>query len=83
MMINMNDYVKVKLTELGRQELKKQHDEMNERLISRGGMPYDTFQIVRDDEGYTMFQLWKLMSHFGHMMYNGSKMPFEMDIKLD
>lgn len=83
MIINMNDYVKVKLTELGIQELKKQHDEMNEHLISRGGMPYETFQINKDEEGYTKFQLWKLMSHFGHMMHNGAKQPFEMDIKLD
>jgi len=83
MKLNMNDNVKVKLTDVGIQEMKKQHDEHNDYLITNGGEPYGVFQINKDEEGYTKFQMWKLMNTFGHMMHNGSKIPFDMDILLD
>lgn len=74
---NVNDYVKVNLTEDGIAELQKQRDEL--RAPSLKDVPL----FGKDDEGWTKFQLWDLMNCFGHMMYMGGKIPFETTILID
>lgn len=59
MIININDYIKVKFTFEGLIELKKQHDE-----VSTVSFKLPEF----DEEGYTKIQLWVFMLHFGHLM---------------
>ena len=72
---NTNLNVKVKLTEYGLTELKRQHDELNEQL---GGKLMSFKDPSTDDEGCTTFQLHDLMHRFGHMMHVGnSRLPFE------
>ncbi len=76
---NINNYVKVKLTDYGKEIYYHQFDKTNERLgkeIIKPRMP------TLDDEGYLKDQLWKIMSVFGEYISLGSKQPFDTDILL-
>jgi len=76
---NVNDHVHVKLTREGIKELRKQHKELRETFPK-----LHEFNIPRtDEEGYTRYQLWELMRTFGHIMFNGSNVPFETEIKFE
>lgn len=79
---NVNEWVKVKLTDIGLNELKRQHDELNERIRKNGGTGFDEFPYKPDKEGYYRFQLHYLMFKLGHLMKLGYSSPFEMDIIL-
>jgi hypothetical protein len=73
---NINQYVRVKLTDAGIEELKRQHEELRELVPSIG-----EFKAKETDEdGMTRFQLWVLMSQLGHMCTQTGPEPFEMDI---
>lgn len=76
MKFNVNEYVMVKLTEIGKAELRKQNDEL--RAVVKSLRPYS--EPEEDDQGYTKYQLWDLMSTFGHLMVMGCEPPFETDI---
>lgn len=78
MNFNINDSVKVKLTEIGLNEMKRQHNELNFLIPN---LPDFTPRIT-DDNGYSTFQMHDLMNRFGHMMVAGLQLPFEPDIKL-
>ncbi|QZI89418.1 hypothetical protein SIPHO063v1_p0060 [Vibrio phage PS10B.1] len=72
---NINLEVKVKLTEYGVAELKRQHDELNEQL---GGKLMTFKEPSTDDEGFSTFQLHDLMHRFGHLHHIGNnQLPFE------
>lgn len=65
---NINEKVKIKLTEMGKQILQEQGR-----------------KFTIDEEGYTTFQLWDLMSIFGEDIYMGMRLPhipFEPNIIL-
>lgn len=73
---NINHQVKVKLTEAGIAELKRQNDELN-KVFPKANLP---FSVNVDEEGYTSFQMRDLMSRLGvHMDFN-HKIPFETNI---
>lgn len=77
---NVNDYVYVKLTDVGIEELERQHKELIEHH------PNYTSPFIApktDDEGYSKFQLWDLMSRLGHLCKLGCRQPFETTIKLN
>lgn len=76
MKFNINNYVMVKLTDYGRNELQRQHDELVKTTGYKGAyQPPKT-----DSDGYSKFQLWDLMATFGHMIFNGCNPPFETEI---
>lgn len=64
MLYNINNYVKVKLTNNGRLILKEQNINPSE------------------EDGWTKFQLWDLMSIFGPYLCNGCDLFFETNIEL-
>ncbi len=67
MNINLNEYVKVKLTKYG--EL------MYDNYMSSKKYP---ISLRFDEQGYSKFQLWDLMNIFGSVMYLGNpNVPFE------
>lgn len=79
---NVNSYVKVKLTEIGKQELIRQNRELEEQIYQSSGKRL-TFNLPKTGEdGYHIFQLWDLMRRFGHLMMIGMETPFETDIML-
>lgn len=78
--INLNDKVKVKLTDYGIMLLKKRHDELNKKIKDSGGKG-NTFELILDENGYYETQLWILMNTFGdNCGINPKGMPFETDI---
>lgn len=80
---NINDYVKVKLTEKGKYIYYHQHDELNEEILKWGGRLLNPIELKYDDEGYVEFQMWDLMEIFGRHLCIGCDIPFETTIKLE
>lgn len=78
MKININDNVRVKLTDTGREVLKKNHNLLNKRTGAH--LPY--LPPIEDADGWSTWQLWSLMRDFGPHIYNGCRIPFETEIKI-
>ena len=77
---NVNYYIHVKLTDVGKKELKRQYDELNNKFKSILG-PYNPPK--EDNDGWSKFQMHSLMHKFGHMMVLGCLPPFETEIKFE
>lgn len=81
--VNINNTVKVKLTDYGISILKKQHDDLNKMILSNGGMGVGEFELRLDGDGYYSTQLWTLMNRFGHVMRMSDELPFYIDIIIE
>ena len=81
---NINEYVKVKLTEEGVKILKAQYEETLKQMNPQSRKAMGPFKKPKvDSEGYSEFQLWELMKYFGNYMYIGNmNIPFDMNIKI-
>jgi hypothetical protein len=80
---NINEYVKVRLTDHGREIHRQSYDRLMEKL--RLNYDYKPFRYTppeEDDEGYSEWQLWVLMQEFGPHVYNGCKPCFETMIRV-
>jgi hypothetical protein len=73
--INMNDVVSVRLTDVGRKELQKQHDAL--RAIAPHLPPK---KEIKEVDGWSRWQIHELMRRLGHLLSLGSEPPFELDI---
>lgn len=80
---NINNYVKVKLTEKGKYIYYHQFDDMNEEILKMGGKPLNPIELKYDDEGYVELQMLHFMEIFGKHLYNGCDIPFYTTIKLE
>ncbi|WEZ09567.1 hypothetical protein P5663_06900 [Priestia flexa] len=78
--VNFNEIVKVRLTKFGIDILKSRHMELNNLIQKRGGKGLEEFKLKIDDDGYSSFQIWELMSTFGEYMYMSSELPFKADM---
>lgn len=67
MIVNVNDYVRVKLTAEGRRI----------SLARQRHLP------AEDDAGWSRWQLWDLMHVFGERCFNGCNIPFETSIDVE
>ena len=77
---NINNHVYVKLTDSGLDTLRQNHDKLNE--FAKGVL--GEFKPPEEDEdGWSKWQLWCLMSELGHECRNGGKVPFETGIRID
>ena len=73
--LNVNSYVRIKLTPYGIKKIKMEH---GEEYYLHCILPYI------DKEGYCKMQLWEVMSEFGDDLYNGAiNLPFEHNIQID
>lgn len=76
---NVNDWVMVKLTDVGIAELERGNREWAEMHPK-----FRKFELPKTDiDGYSKWQLHYLMSRFGHLMAVGLPPPFETTIRLD
>lgn len=80
MKINLNDQVKVRLNEKGRQILKNTHDRLNK---DSNGFLGEYKPEAEDENGYTKFTLWVLMNEFGEHLTHGFDAPFDTNIVLE
>jgi hypothetical protein len=78
MEFNINNTVYVRLTQVGKNELIKQHAELKVSFPKL----HDHTPKIEDDEGWSKWQMWDLMNRFGHLMSLGFTLPFETDIKI-
>lgn len=75
MKFNISNYVRVRLTDHGRQIHKQ-----NTEAYGLGGVYYRP--PVEDDQGWSKWQLWDLMSVFGHSISLGCELPFDTTIEI-
>ena len=78
MKFNINNYVKVRLTDRGKQALKDNHYKVFAGVLDR--FPYR--EPVEDEDGMVKFQMWDLMQRLGPLCRLGSRCPFETEIEL-
>jgi hypothetical protein len=79
MKFNINHDVRVKLSYSGREALRRQHEELKRTFPK---LP-DFKEKATDDEGYTKFQMWDLMSTLGSLCTLGKPSPFDTEILID
>ena len=79
MIFNINDNVKVKLTQHGKDVLKEKH----RRFWADVGKQMAWYTPPEEDsEGWSEWQLWQLMGELGDELHMGCKMPFETEIEI-
>lgn len=77
MPLNLNDKVRVRLTDIGREIHRRQFDEFKQRFPAFG---YDYSPPKEDADGWSEWQLWDLMGTFGNYISLGCNVPFETTI---
>lgn len=79
--INLNDTVRVRLTERGRRLLHEQRNALfagaSEQIKAR------LIPLEEDSDGRSEWTLWELMHEFGRHMYNGADLVVETTIELE
>lgn len=63
--INLNEIVKFRLTDLGKDIFYHQYDSVNETIVNYGGKPIKPEMPKVDSDGFTEMQLWEFMKVFG------------------
>lgn len=76
MKFNVNNWVKVKLTDRGFDILRLQHEVLRLSVPSIG--EFRSPEV--DSDGYSKFQLWCFMQDFGPHVGLGIEMPFDSEI---
>jgi hypothetical protein len=79
MRFNINDNVRVRLTDEGRAIHRKIWDDLRAEHPLVG--PYTPPK--EDADGFTRWQLWRLMQDFGPAIRMGFRPPFEPDIEVE
>ncbi len=69
--INLNEVVKFKLTDLGKDIFYHRYDKVNEWIRKRGGIPIQSFMPKVDEDGYTKMQLWGFIELYGEYIGMG------------
>ena len=76
---NINNYVRVRLTETGINTLRDNHDALNGFAH---GVLGDFAPPKEDKGGWSRWQLWELMHQLGPSCMNGFNVPFETTIQI-
>ena len=76
--INVNDYVRVRLNDLGR----KHHREDFLRWTAQLPKKPEYRAPQEDADGWSKWQLWSLMELFGPIISLGAQMPFDSCIQV-
>ena len=63
--INLNDTVRFKLTDFGKDIYYHQFDELNEELKTKGISPFKPEMPKVDADGFTSMQLWCFIELYG------------------
>lgn len=79
MKFNLNHFVRVQLSPVGREILRRNYDDLN--CLARGSLaPYKPPK--EDDNGWSTWQLWHLMGTFGEHIKFGRNIPFASEIEI-
>lgn len=77
---NVNHYVRVKLTDYGRECLRKNHEQLYQGW--KGTRP-EYHPPNEDVDGWSRWQLWSLMADLGPHISLGMNPPFEATIQIE
>ena len=79
---NVNDFVRVKLTDVGRKAHRAWHDRLFAHLPKEKRDEW--YRAPEEDEdGWSRWQMWNLMQEVGWACSLSDKPPFETDIILE
>lgn len=78
MLFNLNEYVRVKLTQRGRNIHRQQWHAVMDGLRTK----YEYHDPDEDKDGWSKWQGWDLMQTFGPHMGMGVDLPFELTIEI-
>ena len=78
MKFNVNDKVRVRLTDRGRTIHRNAYESLRRDVPSLS--PYRP--PTEDQDGWSDWQLWYLMREFGASMFNGCEVPFQTTIDI-
>jgi len=73
---NLNNNVKVKLTNIGIERLVNIHNSLNEVVKKSNGIGIGEWKSPVDKDGYYTTQLWSLIHDFGDMIGVTLESPF-------
>lgn len=85
MLFNINENVKVKLTDVGVEILKKQHEEFKRRMTEadpNANIKDFDLNDYLDEDGYFVTSMYTLMEQFGEYMNTSSNLPFKSNIEI-
>ena len=78
--LNINSYVRIKITSFGIEKLKKNHEILRKEFPLLG--EFTPPEV--DEDGFFEMQLWEVMNTFGEDLHNGNmNLPFSPDIQID
>jgi hypothetical protein len=77
MKLNLNDNVKVRLNDRGREILAGDTAKVRELF------PRYSRRLEEDEQGWSTWQLWHLMEMFGPHMQLGVETPFDPEIEIE
>ena len=77
--LNVNEKVKIKMTDYGRSVLAIDHVS----FWSKRKQFVSYVPPKEDEDGWSTWQIWSLMNAFGKYMYPGAPLCFETIMKLD
>lgn len=75
--LNVNSFIKIKLTQTGINILRQQHE--RRRIVCKE-LDIGAFNLHLDAHGYYIIQLWEFAQMFGEHLKNGLNSPFETEI---
>lgn len=76
---NVNEHVWVKLTEEGREALRRNYEELYKNFSS---IKPEYKSYYKEEDGWTEMQMWVFMKELGQHITMGFKAPFETTIRI-
>lgn len=80
---NINEKIRVKLTDLGYQRLADLHNSYIGTIPNLKKRTAEYFKNEADKDGYTQFQMWVFMQYFGKVTRIGMPTFFDNDILIE
>ena len=78
---NINHYVRIQLTDFGRQVLRDNHAQLYRNI---GVEPTPYREPTEDADGWSKWQAWEVLKEFGSHIFMGMKdNPFVLTIQID
>lgn len=78
--LSLNAMVRVKLSPVALNELKRLHDDLK---MHKPWLYGEFIAPKTDDDGFSLMPLWKVMSDLGSICFNGADIPFELEVDLE
>lgn len=71
--LNLNSTVRFRLNDYGKDIFYHRFDELNERIVARGGKPLEPGFPKVDEHGFSEFQLWDFIEIYGEYIGMGRR----------